>query len=138
VDEVEVDPVEPHLELVERVQLRLLRAPVEAASPAVDQRRMNATFAPYRHPDSGISSGQRVRLSRSRRSSGTSSRTLRRSGSRLEGHQFVSAFHPIRDPAGRLNAGRRGYAENTQVVQRSTSPESGNKVDRPAGAPGGC
>jgi hypothetical protein len=37
VDEVEVDPVERHPELSERVQLRLLRPPVEAVSPALRQ-----------------------------------------------------------------------------------------------------
>ena len=35
VDEVEVDPVEPHPELVERIQRRLLRPSVETVTRAV-------------------------------------------------------------------------------------------------------
>jgi hypothetical protein len=35
--EVELDPLDRHSELVERVQLRLLRPPVKAFSPALGQ-----------------------------------------------------------------------------------------------------
>jgi hypothetical protein len=34
VDEVEIDPLERHPELIERVQLRFLRPPVEPVLPA--------------------------------------------------------------------------------------------------------
>jgi hypothetical protein len=50
VDEVEVDPLERHPELIEGVQLRLLRAPIEAVSPALGQapheRQVRAVLPP--------------------------------------------------------------------------------------------